>query len=231
MKLSIPKWKQFQHYSARRPPWIKLHRSLLENRKWHQLSPPAAKLLTECWLLASEEEAGVLTGDVVEDIAWRLHRDPGEVLTCLKELENAGFVAIKNDDSSTTLAQREHDATLEKSREEKKKSKRAPRKFSKAFEQVWSIHARGPKGKADDAYKVAVGNGVTHEVIVEKLAGYVAAELRDDFKGQHLFRWLRDERWQEEFKVKDERHRSEVIFEWFPPGIEKDQYDREGVDG
>ena len=98
------------------------------------------------------------------------------------------------------------------------------RKYSEAFEEVWKIHGRGAKAKADDEYKKAVSNGVTHDVIVEKLTGYVAAELRPDdsppFKGQHLFRWLKDERWQEEFEVKDEGYKSEVIYNWFPPGLE-----------
>ena len=127
MILSIPGWERFQHYGKlRRPPWIKLHRQLLENRRWHQLSAEASKMLVSLWLLVSEEEGSVLTGDVVEDIAWRLHCEPRLVLAYLEELEGSGFVAINNKDSSSTLAGRKQGATLEEKREEKEKRKRAP---------------------------------------------------------------------------------------------------------
>ena len=54
--IRIKNWEKFQHYKGRNPPWIKLHRQLLQNREWHQLSGDASKLLVECWLLASEHE-------------------------------------------------------------------------------------------------------------------------------------------------------------------------------
>ena len=225
MRLKIRKWDQFQHYSKRRPPWIKLHRQLLENRRWCGLSPASAKLLVECWLCASEEPSGVLSGDVVADLAWRLHRTADELVPALQELTDAGFIDVdysnEEGDASEVLAERY--SRVEKRRE--KKSKRAVRKYSEAFEQVWKIHARGPKTKAGDAYKAAVSNGVTHDVIVEKLSGYVAAELRPDdnppFKGQHLFRWLKEGRWEEEFEVKDAGYKPQALYNWFPPELKE----------
>jgi len=225
MRLRIRKWDQFQHYSKRRPPWIKLHRQLLENRHWAELSASSAKLLVECWLLASEESGGVLSGSVVTDVAARLHRTANDLVPALQELADAGFIDVdycdKEGDAGEALAERY--SRVEKRRE--KKSKRAARKYSEAFEQVWKIHARGPKTKAGDAYKKAVSNGVTHDVIVEKLTGYVAAELRPDdnppFKGQHLFRWLNDGRWEEEFETKrDGSYQPASVFDWFPPSLE-----------
>ena len=103
------------------------------------------------------------------------------------------------------------------------------RKYSKAFEEVWKIHARGPKAKADDEYLAAVGNGVTHDVIVAKLTGYVAAELRPadnpPFKGQHLFRWLRDEGWQETFDLQT-TDELPIAFNWFPPAPKELEEDK-----
>jgi len=226
MRLKIRKWDQFQHYSKRRPPWIKLHRQLLENRHWAELSANSAKLLVECWLLASEESGGVLSGDVVTDLAWRLHRTANDLVPALQELADAGFIDVdysdKEGDAGEALAERYSRVEKRKG----KKSKRAVRKYSEAFEEVWKIHARGPKTKAGDAYKKAVSNGVTHDVIVEKLTGYVAAELRPDdnppFKGQHLFRWLNDGRWEEEFETKrDGSYQPSSVFDWFPPSFEE----------
>jgi hypothetical protein len=236
MILKIPRWEDFQHYGKmRRPPWLKLHRSLLENRRWHNLSPNSAKLLVELWLVfASEEEDGVLTGDVVDDLCWRLHRTQEDTLPALQELTAAGFVEIEHH-ASSVLAPCEHDASsdarsdapleprsIEESRGDKRRVRAARENYSGAFEKVWEIHGRGSKEKAGIEYLAAVANGVTHDVIVEKLTGYVAAELRPDdnppFKGQHLFRWLKEGRWEEDFEVKkDERYRPAPAFEWFPP--------------
>jgi hypothetical protein len=96
--------------------------------------------------------------------------------------------------------------------------------YSEAFEEVWKIHARGSKAKAGIEYLAAVANGVTHDELIEKLTGYVASELRPDFKGQHLFRWLKEGRWEEEYEVKkDERYRPASAFEWFPPALKESE--------
>ena len=36
-RLRIKNWAEFQHYRTRRPPWIKLHRGLLDDYAWHCL--------------------------------------------------------------------------------------------------------------------------------------------------------------------------------------------------
>ena len=230
MRLQVLRWKEFQHYGTiRRPPWIKLHRQLLDNRQWHELSADAAKLLVECWLLASEGHEGALVGNVIDDLCWRLHRREETILPMLKELAAAGFISLDYHGKGSVLAPGKLDAPSEpRSVEEKRVDKRRVRalrkKYSSAFEEVWKIHGRGSKVKAAEEYSAAVGNGVTHDVIVSQLSGYVAAELRLDdsppFKGQHLFRWLKEGRWEEEYEVKeDEGYRPASAFEWFPPAL------------
>ena len=83
MKISIRNWDRFQHYQNRRPPWIKIHRELLDNRQWSECSPDASKLLVEMWLIASEDEHGVIDKDSV-DLAFRLRRDRPEMETALQ---------------------------------------------------------------------------------------------------------------------------------------------------
>jgi hypothetical protein len=36
-RLRVKNWAEFQHYRSRRPPWIKLHRGLLDDYAWHRL--------------------------------------------------------------------------------------------------------------------------------------------------------------------------------------------------
>jgi hypothetical protein len=85
-------WRRFQHYKRGQPPWIKLHRDLVDNRDWSALSDAAARLLVELWLIASE---GDRNGDIPSDtewLAWRLRRASSLLAACLQELLKAGFL-------------------------------------------------------------------------------------------------------------------------------------------
>lgn len=63
-------WDRFQHYKKRLPPWIKLHRSLLDDAQFHALEAQAAKYLPLAWLLASENNGVLNFTD--EALAFRL---------------------------------------------------------------------------------------------------------------------------------------------------------------
>lgn len=52
--LEIKDWSEHQHYRDRRPPWIKLHRSLLTNAAFLEMSEAAQAQLMKLWLLASQ---------------------------------------------------------------------------------------------------------------------------------------------------------------------------------
>ena len=89
-------WKEFQHYKDRNPPWIKLHKSLLDNYEFHSLQL-ASKALAPCyWLLASEHTEGQI--EVKPDkIAWRFRTDEVTVLATVKELIDKGFFEVVQD--------------------------------------------------------------------------------------------------------------------------------------
>ena len=195
MKVSIKNWRRFQHFKDRRPPWIKLYRELLDDRQWHELPPECCKLLIGLWLLASEQHVeGIITGDI-EDIAFRLHRTPDEVWPLLQTIALQGFIDISSDDDITLTSERyQSDAPETETKTKKRQSKR--REYSPEFDVVWNIHRRGPKAKAFEEYKKAVGEVIIHEDLVKALSAY-AATLTPDFKGVHLFRYIRDARWEE----------------------------------
>lgn len=82
----------------------------------------------------------------------------------------------------------------------------APPKLSKGkvskdvateFEELWAIHRRGSKQDALEGYGKAVKNGVGHPTMLAALKAYVRNDLRPDFKGEHLFRWIKNKRWEE----------------------------------
>lgn len=78
----------------------------------------------------------------------------------------------------------------------RQRKKRAIPTYSAEFEELWRMHARGPKADAARAYIEALDSGVAHGALVAGLRAYVREELRADFKGAHLFRWIRDRRWE-----------------------------------
>ena len=207
MKIRILNWAKFQHYKTRRPPWIKLHRQLLESRHWFELTPDASKLLVECWLIASDNPDGTINCDL-GDLAFRLRRDNDDILPTLQELALHGFIDMNKVDDSNALADSLQPAIPETETEtetetKKKQTQRKRRVYSDEFEKIWKIHQRGPKAKAEDEYKVALKNGVTHDDLVESLNVYQTTLRPPEFLGLHLFRWLKEERWEEEVVEQD----------------------------
>ena len=84
--MKIQNWSKFQHFKDRRPPWIKLHRDILDQRDIMSISACAFRLLSCLWLLASEDEK--MDGNLppVEDIAFRIRMPVSEILKLLQEL-------------------------------------------------------------------------------------------------------------------------------------------------
>ncbi len=71
MRLAVKNWTEFQHYKHRKPPWIRLHRRLMDDIEWHRLPLASRALAPMLWLLASETMNGVIDG-ASEALAFRL---------------------------------------------------------------------------------------------------------------------------------------------------------------
>lgn len=96
----VPKnWHTFQHYNKRNPPWIKLHRSMLDDYDFANLPVESRALAPMLWLLASEQKDGCFQG-ASEVLAFRLHCSIQEVEVGLKPLMEHGFIL----DASAVLA-------------------------------------------------------------------------------------------------------------------------------
>lgn len=55
----IPKWRDFQHYKDRSPPWIKLHFDLLTSETWLSLDDASRVLAVASMLIASRNEGRI----------------------------------------------------------------------------------------------------------------------------------------------------------------------------
>lgn len=60
--LTIKNWKDFQHYKKRNPPWIKLHRAILDDYMFCSLPDAAKGHLVLVWAYASQNN-GVIPHD------------------------------------------------------------------------------------------------------------------------------------------------------------------------
>lgn len=110
----VKDWGEFQHYKDRSPPWIRLHKKLLDNFRFHSLPDASRALAPMLWLLASENQdlnSGVISGSD-EEIAFRLRRTVEEFTTAIKPLIEKGFIETMHD-ASKLIAGRKQRATPE----------------------------------------------------------------------------------------------------------------------
>ncbi len=92
-RLIVKNWSSFQHYKDRAPPWIKLHKGLLDNYEYQRLPIASRALAPMLWLLASESEDGSIEYDC-DKIAFRLRTTKEEVTEAIEPLIQAGFLAV-----------------------------------------------------------------------------------------------------------------------------------------
>ena len=108
MLLQPKNWAVFQHYKDRCPPWIKLHRDLLNDRSFMRLPIASKALAPMLWLLASESKDGVFDGSL-DELVFRLHITPKEYQDGVKPLiDNDFFILV-----SGVLAERKQVAIPE----------------------------------------------------------------------------------------------------------------------
>lgn len=164
MRITILNWRKFQHYGKRRPPWIKIYRTILESREWFDLPDSAARLLVECWLIASESDDGTIDIEL-NDLAWRLRKpDASKVLADLNILQDNNFLEV----DSKVLAPRLQ-VTIPEGETETEKSGH----YSTAFEQWWSNYPRKvKKHRSFTCWKARLKEGVEVEELTAALERY-----------------------------------------------------------
>ena len=127
MRIAPIDWEKFQHYKDRAPPWIKLHKGLLNNPKWHRLHLASRALAPLLWLLASEAKDGIID-EAVEDVAFRLRCTSEELADGVKDLIEQGFFVNLESSASTVLAPRPRPAAPETEGETEKRERQSTAK-------------------------------------------------------------------------------------------------------
>ena len=188
-------WDEFQHYKDRRPPWVKIHRSLLDDREYQRLPVASRALAPMLWLLASESEVGHFDASI-EELTFRLRQPAKEIEAGLKPLIDAGFFALVQV-ASSALAECVHVAVPEESRGETEAETDASNKFAS----FWSAYPR--KEAKPDAAKAFIKVKASGH-LVNILADIERRKSSDDWKkngGQFIpmpSSYLNQRRWEDE---------------------------------
>lgn len=61
--LTVKNWNEFQHYKKRNPPWIKMHRAILDDYAFLSMPDVCKGHLMHLWLFASQNN-GMVPHDV-----------------------------------------------------------------------------------------------------------------------------------------------------------------------
>jgi hypothetical protein len=103
--MRIKKWSNYQHYKTRNPPWIRLHKSIIDDPDWHDLDGQSAKALVMLWLLASEDKSMEGRLPCVRKVAFRLRMTENQINQAISKLSH-----WLEHDASEVLADCLHDA-------------------------------------------------------------------------------------------------------------------------
>lgn len=159
-------WADLQHYKDRSPPWIKLHKKLLDNFEFQSLPVASRALAPMLWLLASEHDLGYIDA-TPEKLAFRLRMTESTAKDALKPLIDKEFFSVVEGDSGV-LAGRKRGATPETEAEERQRRDR----HARDFEVFYAAYPK-KKNRAD-----AVKAFAKVDVPVETLLAAIKAEAQ-----------------------------------------------------
>ena len=115
--LTIKNWNQFQQYKDRDPKWIKLHRDILNDYEFDQLTEIQQNHLMKIWLLASK-----LDNKIPHDTTWIGRQIGAKSKVDIKQLVTHGFLLVYDNVQECTETYLETETETEKRESKKRKS-------------------------------------------------------------------------------------------------------------
>ena len=191
--LQVKNWSQFQHYNDRNPPWIKLHRALLDDYEFSRLQDASKAHLMLIWLFASQNGGRVPEDPKFLQTKLGLDKQPD-----LNSLVEQGFL-LPEQTASSPPAERKQDASeviaFARSREKRREE---TEKILALFERFWIAYPR--KVAKQEALKAWRKIAPTAEQVDRMLGALELAKQRwsDPQYIPHPATWLRGERWTDE---------------------------------
>lgn len=194
--VKIKNWEHYQSYKDRKPPWIRLHRSLIDNPDFQKMSADSRALLPMLWLLACEDKDPV-SGMIrmsCDDIAWRLRINASVIKKSIAEVQAAGFIECIE---TVTDPLRDSNSTVPPETETERE------KSIDRFDIFWGAYPKKVgKGQAVKSYKSALKK-TDHDTIMLGLKEYLNfIKGKDPAFIAHPSTWLNGERWGDELEQK-----------------------------
>jgi hypothetical protein len=193
MRVAPNNWADFQHYKDRNPPWIKLHKKLLDNYEFQCLPIASRALAPMLWLIASEDDRGEIDA-APRKLAFRLRMTERELTDALKPLIDNGFFLVLQLDSAP-LAECKPDAKPETEAEKRRKEAEAR---AKDFEIFYSAYPK-KEGKKD-AQAAWAKVDVPVSLLLDAISRKSKSEDWRKANGQFVplpATWLRGRRWED----------------------------------
>ena len=190
MKLVPKNWTIFQHYKDRCPPWVKLHRELLNDKQFMCLPVASKALAPLLWLLASESKTGEFDGSI-DELVFRLRFTTKEVEAGLKPLIDKGFFLS----ASGVLADCLQGARPET--EERERQKQLALDVKLGFVEFWKCYPKKiAKPNAEKAWmKIAPDVDLTKRII-HAISAQKLLEREEQFI-PYPASWLNARRWED----------------------------------
>lgn len=209
--LRVKNWSEFQHYKDRAPPWIKLHRSLLEDYEFSMLPDAAKAHLVLIWLFAAGNDGRVPSDArflarklaTTDDIDINLLIQNGFLVREeTPEQDASEVVAERKRPASTPLASRTPPPSREAEAEAEAETPSPAPARPTGFDRFWAAYPkRASKGDAEKAWKALKPNDAQVDRIVK--AAQLAAR-RERWKAEngryipHPATWLRAKGWEDD---------------------------------
>jgi len=197
----VANWDQYQHYSKRNPPWIKLHFALLSGETWVTLDDASRVLAVACMLLASRNDGKVPANPAyVQRVAY-LNQLPN-----FKPLVDSGFLIDASNllaDASTMHTNARPETETEQSQKTEKRQRGASKPALSGFDEFWAAYPRKTgKGAAEASWSKVPKSA--HPAIMEAIQKQRnGADWQQD-GGRfipHPATWLNQRRWEDEVTV------------------------------
>ena len=130
----VQDWTDKQHYKSGRgtPPWIKLHRKILDSRRFQSLPLASKALAPQLWLLAAEGQGSINIDP--EELVFRLRWPREDIENGLKPLIDNNYLIIAEKDAIKMLSRCYQDATPETETETETETDKDTRACARARE-------------------------------------------------------------------------------------------------
>lgn len=216
--MKISNWEEWQSFRKDRgaPPWIKLHRNLLTNKKWAILSDSEKGQLVSLWIIAGDSNGEIPDDPAILRKICQLDQAPN--ISKFIELGLLTPTCQPNDNQMTTTCQpndapeqsRAEESRVEEKREDQNNISKLPRVNETPLDIGQSVdfenfRAEYPikthRREAMVAYGAAISSGAKHEQIMEGVFRLKKSIERGDTTYPfNPGKWLDDRGWENEYK-------------------------------